>query len=89
MSVSAAVEKYVGDGDYLASGGFGGNRIATAILHEIVRQKKQNLGIALRIVGSQKFPGFALHHRGLELDPIHVIDRRVERTSSTDDGRGL
>jgi len=46
MSVSQAVEKFVADGDYLASGGFGGNRIASAVLHEIVRQKKQNLGVA-------------------------------------------
>ncbi len=46
MSVSEAVERLVADGDYLASGGFGGNRIATALLHEIVRQKKQNLSLA-------------------------------------------
>ena len=46
MSVSEAVERFVGDGDYLASGGFGGDRIATAFLHEIVRQRKQNLGFA-------------------------------------------
>ena len=46
MSVTAAVERFVSDGDYLASGGFGGNRIATALLHEIVRQKKQNLALA-------------------------------------------
>ena len=46
MSVTDAVSRFVGDGDYLASGGFGGDRIATAVLHEIVRQKKQNLGLA-------------------------------------------
>ena len=46
MSVTDAVSQFVSDGDYLASGGFGGNRIATAVLHEIVRQKKQNLGLA-------------------------------------------
>lgn len=46
MSVSAAVKQFVSDGDYLASGGFGGDRIATALLHEIVRQRKQNLGLA-------------------------------------------
>ncbi|MCH2126702.1 MAG: hypothetical protein MK165_18060 [Pirellulaceae bacterium] len=46
MPVSEAVSRFVVDGDYLASGGFGGDRIATAVLHEIVRQKKQHLGIA-------------------------------------------
>jgi glutaconate CoA-transferase subunit A len=46
MPVSEAVQRFVNDGDYLASGGFGGDRIATAVLHEIVRQKKQNLGLA-------------------------------------------
>ena len=45
-SVPEAVRQFVHDGDYLASGGFGGDRIATALLHEIVRQKRQNLGFA-------------------------------------------
>ena len=46
MSVPDAVRQFVHDGDYLASGGFGADRIATALLHEIVRQQKQNLGFA-------------------------------------------
>jgi len=46
MSVKEAVSRFVHDGDYLASGGFGANRIATAALHEILRQKKRNLGFA-------------------------------------------
>lgn len=46
MSVREAVAKFVNDGDYLASGGFGANRIATAALHEILRRKKRNLGFA-------------------------------------------
>lgn len=46
MSVREAVERFVHDGDYLASGGFGTNRLATAALHEIVRQKKRNLSLA-------------------------------------------
>lgn len=46
MSVSEAVRRFVNDGDYLASGGFGGDRIATALLHEIVRQRKQDLSFA-------------------------------------------
>lgn len=46
MSVSDAVRQFVHDGDYLASGGFGADRIATALLHEIVRQRRQNLSFA-------------------------------------------
>lgn len=46
MSVSEAVSRFVKDGDYIASGGFGTNRIATAALHEILRQKRRNLGLA-------------------------------------------
>lgn len=46
MSVSDAVRQFIHDGDYLASGGFGADRIATALLHEIVRQRKQNLSFA-------------------------------------------
>ena len=46
MSVSAAVEQFVTDGCYLASGGFGTNRIATAALHEVVRQGIEHLGFA-------------------------------------------
>lgn len=46
MSVAEAVARFVHDGDYLASGGFGGVRIASAVLHEIVRQRRKNLGLA-------------------------------------------
>ena len=46
MSVREAVSRFVRDGDYLASGGFGTNRIATAALHEILRQRRKNLGFA-------------------------------------------
>ena len=46
MSVSQAVGQFVADGDYFASGGFGANRISTAVLHEILRQRKRELGFA-------------------------------------------
>ena len=46
MSVSEAVSRFVHDGDYLASGGFGGVRIASAVLQEIVRQHKKRLGLS-------------------------------------------
>ncbi len=45
-AVSDAVRKLVHDGDYLAIGGFGTNRIPTAVIHEILRQNKQKLGFA-------------------------------------------
>ncbi len=46
MTVSEAVSRFVHDGDYVASGGFGSTRIATAVFHEIVRQRKQGLGFS-------------------------------------------
>jgi glutaconate CoA-transferase subunit A len=44
MSARDAVTRYVTDGCYLASGGFGGVRIPTALLHEVVRQQRKGLG---------------------------------------------
>ena len=38
--------RLIHDGDYLATGGFGTNRLPTAVCHEILRQKKQNLGFS-------------------------------------------
>ena len=46
MSVADAVARFVRDGDYLATGGFGTNRIPAAVCHEILRQRRQNLGFA-------------------------------------------
>lgn len=46
MTVAEAVRRFVRDGDYFAAGGFGVNRIPTAVLHEILRQKRQNLAFA-------------------------------------------
>jgi glutaconate CoA-transferase subunit A len=45
-SVPEAVARLVADGDYLAIGGFGADRIPTAIVREIVRQGKQRLSFA-------------------------------------------
>jgi len=45
-TVKEAVSTYVNDGDYLAIGGFGGVRIPTALVHEVVRQKKKDLGFS-------------------------------------------
>ncbi len=46
MSVREAVDLFIHDGDYLGIGGFGANRIPTAICHEILRQRKKNLAFA-------------------------------------------
>src|SRR4030066_1736918 len=46
MSVKDAVEKFIHDGDYFASGGFGANRISVAVLHEMLRQGRKNMGLA-------------------------------------------
>jgi len=45
-TVKDAVARLVCDGDYLAVGGFGGARFASAVCHEIVRQQKQHLTLA-------------------------------------------
>ncbi len=45
-TVAEAVARLVSDGDYLAIGGFGCDRIPTAVVHEILRQGKQNLSFA-------------------------------------------
>lgn len=46
MSVAEAVRLFVHDGDYFASGGFGCARIPTAVLHEILRERRQHLRFA-------------------------------------------
>lgn len=46
MSVQSAVETLIHDGEYIAIGGFGSVRIPTAVLHEIVRTRKRNLGFS-------------------------------------------
>ena len=46
MDLKDAVLTFVRDGDYLGIGGFGANRTPVAACHEIVRQKKKNLGFA-------------------------------------------
>jgi glutaconate CoA-transferase subunit A len=45
-TVAEAVSRLVIDGDYLAIGGFGSDRLPTAVLHEILRQGKRDLGLA-------------------------------------------
>ncbi len=45
-TVSEAVARFVHDGDYIGVGGFGANRIPTALLHEVVRQGRKRLGLS-------------------------------------------
>ncbi len=45
-TVKEVVSHMIHDGDYIATGGFGSIRIPTAVLHEIVRQGKKNLGFS-------------------------------------------
>src|SRR6059058_6381235 len=45
-TVADAVGRLVRDGDYLAIGGFGADRLPVAVAHEILRQRKQGLGFA-------------------------------------------
>lgn len=46
MSVKEAVERFIPDGCYFATGGFGANRIPNAICHEVVRQGRTGLGFS-------------------------------------------
>src|SRR5262249_22040231 len=51
-TVTAAVSQLIHRGDYLAIGGFGGDRLAPALCHEILRQGIQDL----------RFPGHTTPH---------------------------
>ena len=44
MTEKEAVERFIPDGCFLAIGGFGANRIPTAVIHEILRAHRRNLG---------------------------------------------
>ncbi len=45
-TVKEAISEHVQDGYYLGIGGFGAVRTPVALLHEVVRQRKKNLGLA-------------------------------------------
>jgi len=65
MSVREAVSRFIQDGDYIATGGFGSVRFSTSVLHEIVRTGKRNLG----------FSGHSTTHDFQILAAGRVIDR--------------
>ena len=43
MTAKEVVERFIPDGCYLAIGGFGSNRIPTAVIHEILRARRRGL----------------------------------------------
>ena len=43
MTAKEAVQHFIPDGCYLAIGGFGSNRIPTAVIHEILRARRRGL----------------------------------------------
>jgi 3-oxoacid CoA-transferase subunit A/glutaconate CoA-transferase subunit A len=46
LNAQEAVSRFIADGDFIASGGFGHIRISMAIIHEIIRQNKLDLTLA-------------------------------------------
>ena len=46
MSVKEAVSRFIQDGAFIASGGFGHVRVSMAVIYEIIRQKKRKLIMA-------------------------------------------
>ncbi len=46
MSAKEAVSRFIRDGDFIASGGFGHIRVSMAIIYEIIRQRKHDLIMA-------------------------------------------
>ena len=75
MTEKEAVEKFVHDGDYFAAGGFGANRIPNSILHEIVRQRKKNLGF----LGHTSTHDFQVLAAGKVLQPLRLRLHRGPR----------
>jgi len=65
MTVGEATAEFIHDGDYIATGGFGSVRFSTAVLHEIVRSCRRNLG----------FSGHSTTHDFQILAAGGVIDR--------------
>jgi glutaconate CoA-transferase subunit A len=90
-SVPEAVRRFVHDRDYLASGGFGTNRIATALLHELLRQKKKGFMFAghtsthdyeILVAGNCLRQVDAAYVVGLEARGLSVNARRAHQEGS-------
>ncbi len=72
MTEKEAVEKFIPDGCYLAIGGFGANRIPTAILHEILRARRKNLGF-LGHTSTHDFQLLCAGHCLKKIDIAYII----------------
>ena len=72
MTEHEAVERFVPDGCYLAIGGFGANRIPNAIVHEIVRQGRKNLGF-LGHTSTHDFQVLAAGKTFNRLDSAYIV----------------
>ena len=48
MTVAEVVDRYIHEGDLIASGGFGHVRVSMAIIYEIIRQQKRDLVMAAK-----------------------------------------
>jgi 3-oxoacid CoA-transferase subunit A/glutaconate CoA-transferase subunit A len=46
MTAAEAVSKFIDDGSFIASGGFGHVRVSMALIYELIRQRKQRLILA-------------------------------------------
>lgn len=68
IPVAEAVRRLVHPGDYLGVGGFGTNRIPTAVLHEILRQGIKGLGLA----GHTATHDFQILAAGAAIDRVDV-----------------
>ncbi len=89
MTASQAVNRFVRDGDFMVSGGFGHVRVSMAVIYEIIRQKKRNLAMAGKpsvhdsdiLVGSgcvnRMEVGYAFGH---ELRGLSPSSRRMVQT---------
>jgi len=72
MTEKEAVERFVPDGSYLAIGGFGAVRIPNAVVHEIVRQRRKDLGF-LGHTSTHDFQVLAAGKCFKRLDSAYVI----------------
>jgi glutaconate CoA-transferase subunit A len=67
-TVREAVKAHIHDGDYIGIGGFGTNRIPTALLHEILRQGISHLGVS----GHTATHDFQILAAGKAMDRVDV-----------------
>lgn len=72
MTVKETVDQFIPDGCYLAIGGFGTNRIPTAVIHEILRAHRKNLGF-LGHTSTHDFQLLCAGHCINRLDAAYIV----------------